>query len=306
MHDPSERAGVRLRETRERLRLSRREVSRRTGVGVLALARYERGRRVPDSVLATLARAYGVAPGEVVPSRSRSRLEVHDGEIAAGPASRPLPEDADEVAVLHEYLDLVRELRGLDPRDELPIRDADLPELAAVVGDRPQEIEDRLMALVSCTREEAQAIRRALVTRRLIAPAAGFVIGVSGLTPALAQDGAGPSTTAPTGAAPTAEIAPGPSGSPGPPPPTTAAPTTSTTAPSDASPVPEPDPEPPAPDPAPGHRGGDEGHSGSEEHRGGEGHGEDGDGSSDRAPDEPSGEDWAEIGEAVVIERDPD
>lgn len=184
------RTGDRLRSARERLGLSKSEAAGRVGLTRRELAAYEKGRwRVPETTMARLAHTYGLATGEVVPSRSASRLEVDDDHVAAGEAERVLPDDATPDEILGEYLDLVRELRGLGEDDRLPLRDADLAVLAEALGGAPERIESRLVELINCTREEAQAIRRALVKRRLVAPAAGFLLGVGSITPAVAGTG---------------------------------------------------------------------------------------------------------------------
>lgn len=181
------RTGERLRSLRRHVGVSRAEAARRTGVSRLQLAAYERGARpVPETVVASLARAYGVSPGEVVPSRSHSKLRLADGELTAGDVSRPLPTDASPEEVLDRYLDLIRELRGAGESDDLTLRGADLAALAEWLGGTPKEIERRLVELIHCTQEEARAIRRALLRRRLVVPAAGFVLGMGGLGSAAA------------------------------------------------------------------------------------------------------------------------
>lgn len=196
------RTGDRLRAARERLGLSKSEAARRVGLTRRELAAYEKGRwRVPETTMARLAKTYGLPTGEVVPSRSASRLEVAHDHVAAGEAERMLPDDATPDEVLGEYLDLVRELRGLGEHDQLPLRDADLAVLAEALGGSPERIESRLVELINCTREEAQAIRRALMKRRLVAPAAGFLLGVGTITPAVAG------ADAPDPATPAADVA---------------------------------------------------------------------------------------------------
>lgn len=188
------RTGERLRSLREHLGIGRGEASRRAGISRFQLAAYERGMvAVPDDVVACLARAYGVSAGEVVPSRSHTRLRVADGALVAGETAHPLPADATPEEVLDHYLGFIREMRGARNLDELPLRDADLDTLAEALGGTPKEIERRLVELIHCTRDEARTIRRALLRRRLVVPVAGFALGVGGLGSAAAlKDGAGP------------------------------------------------------------------------------------------------------------------
>lgn len=183
--------GERLRSLREHLGISRGEAASRAGVSRLQLAAYERGMRsVPESVVACLARAYGVNPGEVVPSRTQSKLRVDDSALVAGDTSRRLPSDATPEEVLDHYIGFIRDLRGANEMDDLPLRDGDLDALATALGGTPREIERRLVELIHCTKDEARAIRRALLRRRLVVPAAGFVLGMGGLgsAAALADD----------------------------------------------------------------------------------------------------------------------
>ncbi len=120
--------------------------------------------------------------------------------VSVGDVRRPLEGEPDVESVLERYLDAVYSLRGLRRADDLSLRDEDVEELAVALGDEPEEIERRLMQLVRCTREEARALRKALLRRRVLIPAAGVALGVGGLTPALAQSGGGdtPSTTSTT------------------------------------------------------------------------------------------------------------
>lgn len=193
------RTGDRLRAARERLGLSKREAARRVGLTRRELAAYEKGRwRVPETTMARLAHTYGLPTGEVVPSRSSSRLAVDDDHMTAGEAERALPDNATPDEILGEYLDLVRDLRGLGEDDHLPLRDADLAVLAEALGGAPERIESRLVELINCTREEAQAIRRTLMKRRLVAPAAGFLLGVGSITPAVAGTGTPSAPSAPS------------------------------------------------------------------------------------------------------------
>ena len=179
--------GERLRAARERLAISRAEAAENAGISRFELRAYEHGRRdVPESVVACLSRLYGVTPGEVVPSRSPSRLHVSDAALVAGESQHALPENATPKQVLDHYLDFIRELRGSPDRDGLPLRDADLEVLASALGDSPKQIERRLVELIHCSKEEAREIRRALLRRRLVVPAAGFLLGILGMGSAAA------------------------------------------------------------------------------------------------------------------------
>lgn len=199
---PTHSVGEHLRELRERRGLSRRGVARSIGVRWTSVASWERGRhRVPASTAPDLARVYDVEVDALRPPRRPSPIRVTPDAVSVGDVRRPLEGEPDVESVLERYLDAVYALRGLRRADDLPLRDEDVEMLATELGDDPEEIERRLMQLVRCTREEAHAVRKALLRRRVLIPAAGLALGVGGLTPALAQSGGGddkPSTTSTT------------------------------------------------------------------------------------------------------------
>lgn len=194
--------GEHLRGLRERRGLPRRRVARSVGVGWTSVASWELGRRhVPASTAPDLARLYDVEVEDLRPPRRPSPIRVTREAVSVGEVQRPLEGEPDVESVLERYLDAVYALRGLRRADDLALRDEDVEELAAALGDEPEEIERRLMQLVRCTREEARTLRKALLRRRVLIPAAGVALGVGGLTPALAQSGGGddtPSTTSTT------------------------------------------------------------------------------------------------------------
>lgn len=193
--------GEHLRELREQRGLSRRRVARSVGVRWTSVASWERGRRhVPASTAPDLVRLYGVEVEDLRPPRRPSPIRVTPEAVSVGDIRRALEGEPDVESVLERYLDAVYTLRGLRRADDLSLRDEDVEVLATELGDDPEEIERRLMQLVRCTREEARAVRKALLRRRVLIPAAGVALGVGGLTPALAQSGGGdtPSTTSTT------------------------------------------------------------------------------------------------------------
>src|SRR5688572_13310657 len=186
-------------EHRRERGLSARQVATAAGVRRQELRAFELGRHsVPDPVLHELAEVYGVETHELLPVRGPSPVAVEDRRISVGPATRELPEDATTDEVLERYLSAVSELRGRLPGDLTGLRDADVALLSDVLGDTCDEIEDRLMRLIACTRAEARAIRKALVKRRLLVPAAGLLLGAGTVAPAAAGSSTSPPDTATT------------------------------------------------------------------------------------------------------------
>jgi transcriptional regulator with XRE-family HTH domain len=173
------RLGELLGNARQSAGLSRREAASVAGVTPQAIRAYERGSEsVPDDVAEKLAAAYGCSLATLLPSRGVDPVSLEPGRLHVGSASAPLGSDdppSDEV--LRSYLGLLYELRDAKPGSELPLRDRDLDALAAALGDDPETIEVRLVELMDVTREEAAAMRATLFRRRLLLPAAGFVLG---------------------------------------------------------------------------------------------------------------------------------
>lgn len=297
-------SGDRLRRLREERGRSLRSVARAVGVRPRDLRHFEGGRRpVPADVRERLAGALDVPVAELVPVRGPSEIEVADGAVKVGPVERRLSERPTSDDVLGGYLHMVYELRGLRPGDPLPLRDEDLDHLARALGDDAATIESRLIELIGCSAAEAERLRKILMRRRLVVPAAGVALGVAGLNAGALADALGGSDadeTRPTTTTqvfePAAVDAPVPTTAP----PTTAPPTTSAPPPPTTAAV-EADPgverEPVIGDPLVIER--DDVQAGSNDDV------EIGDPLViEREPEEPTpGE--VEIGEALVIERDP-
>jgi len=74
---------------------------------------------------------------------------------------------------------MIYEARGARPGQRIALRDEDLDVLAGLVGDDPNEVECRLIELMECTPEEARSLRALLFRRRVVAAAAGIVLGLA-------------------------------------------------------------------------------------------------------------------------------
>jgi transcriptional regulator with XRE-family HTH domain len=191
---PTGRVGERLVQARREAGMGRWRASRVAQISRSNLVRMERGRmRPPDGTLIALCRTYDVAVSWLVPERSGNEVVVGAGRIEVAGRTRVLSggdgdgERAVE-AVLASYLAIVRELRGVAAGGLVSLRDEDLVALARSLGDTPSEIEARLVDLMKLSREEARAVRRELLKRRVAVPAAGLLLATAAVTGAL--DGA--------------------------------------------------------------------------------------------------------------------
>ncbi|HVM40196.1 MAG TPA: helix-turn-helix transcriptional regulator, partial [Acidimicrobiia bacterium] len=184
---PAERIGRRLLAMRRQSGLSARSAAALLGVSRADLRAFELGKSAaPHAVLDRLASIYGCRPSDLVDERNGEAVDVAPSHVQVGSAARRLSPEASDEEVLRQYLSAVYELRSLRPGSDLPLRDADLALLADVLGDTTDEIEARLVELIHCSRDEARAIRRALLRRRLAIPATGLLIGAGAFTPAAA------------------------------------------------------------------------------------------------------------------------
>ncbi len=254
---PPERVGAALADQRRRRGLTRRAAAERAGLNARRLKAYELGRaRVPDDDLERLAAAYELPATALLPTRSTVRFDTERSTLRVGDRVRRVDDiDSGSFGVLKEYLELVYELRNTSRLERIPLRDDDLDALARAFGPDSETIEQRLMDLMDITHDEAVAMRRVILRRRLAMPAAGLMMGAGVLTgfewgnPAAAEgrveavvvDGASTSATEPivaSGPLPTdggADPALQPAGTDEPPAP-------------EPPPAPEESPEPPAQD----------------------------------------------------------
>ncbi|HUF33064.1 MAG TPA: helix-turn-helix domain-containing protein [Acidimicrobiales bacterium] len=208
---PPARIGWHLQRAREAVGLSVDDASASTGLTVATITDLEHGRRllsVADHD--RLATAYGVEGSALIPPRTPVVVDEAARVIRLGEREADLGDEAD---VLASYLSLVYDVRGAQPGKRIPLRDEDIDALAAVVGDDPDQIEDRLIELMGCTRDEARSLRALLLRRRVIGSAAALVLGVSGVAALAAQLGSGSDAPAPSEPA-TSAAAPSPAAAP--------------------------------------------------------------------------------------------
>jgi hypothetical protein len=85
------------------------------------------------------------------PESKRLRIDEH---------VRRVDDPSQPNQVYGAYLALLYAVRGAKPGEQLPLRTADLEALLLLVGDDPETIEKRLIALMGCTADEAEGPRR--------------------------------------------------------------------------------------------------------------------------------------------------
>jgi hypothetical protein len=136
--------------------------------------------------------------------RGANWLHVDRGRISI--AGQPVSADA----ALASYAAVLGAVRGAMPGEPLELRSEDLVVLAATLGTDDRDVENRIRALLGCSRAEARRIHRELIRRRLLRPVAALAVGsllVWGPAAAARSDRPkllpAPSTTATTAAATT-------------------------------------------------------------------------------------------------------
>lgn len=132
------------------------------------------------------------------PGRTELVIDLDTGTISAGPHTGQVGNAGDTDAVLVGYLDLVYEMRGLEPGAHVPIRQLDLDVLSTALGAATGELEDRLDAFMVV--DAASGSRRWV---RIIVPAAAagvLAIGAVALLQTSSGDGESePTTDVPAG-----------------------------------------------------------------------------------------------------------
>jgi transcriptional regulator with XRE-family HTH domain len=177
---PPGRLGELLRAARKRRGLKRKQVAARTGTTADQLRAYERGTlEIPADVCTRLVECYG------------------DDLLAHVPRREPLPVTAagSEDEILTDFVQLVRRLRRAKPGAPLPLRAADVAALASALDADPGTIEQRIMDVLGCSRDEARTLHRELLRRKIVLPVAGLaasVVAIAGVQAAQASSGRPP------------------------------------------------------------------------------------------------------------------
>jgi transcriptional regulator with XRE-family HTH domain len=163
---PPRRLGVLLRAARKRRGWKRKEAAVHAGTTAEKLRAYERGmRRIPAEVCTRLAECYGDDLLAHIPQRDP--LDVSTLTAVSG-----------EDETLTDFVQLVRRLRRAKPGEPLPLRATDVAALASALDADPETIEQRIVDVLGCSREEARALHRELLRRRVVLPVAGLAASV--------------------------------------------------------------------------------------------------------------------------------
>src|SRR3954471_1209416 len=172
---PPGRLGELLRAARKRRGLKRKQVAAATGITADELRAYERGTaEIPADVCTRLVECYG------------------DDLVAHVPQRAPLDvaPNASEDEVLTDFVQLVRRLRRASTGEPLPLRAADVAALASAFDADPATIEQRIIDVLGCSRDEARALHRELLRRKIVLPVAGLaasVVAIAGVQAAQAS-----------------------------------------------------------------------------------------------------------------------
>ena len=172
---PPERLGLLLAEARTRQGLGLSEVAERIGSDLDAtqLMALESGAlEVDRSVIEELSRAYGVEPDTLVPPRSALIIDLNEGYLRAGPDIALLTDGAGRDAVLDRYLDMVWELRSVQPGTIVPLRGADIAALSAQLGADPEVLESQLRRMMTARSQRS--------TTKVLIGLAAAVLAVTG------------------------------------------------------------------------------------------------------------------------------
>jgi hypothetical protein len=103
--------------------------------------------------------------------RGANWLHVDRGRISM--AGQPVSPDA----ALASYAAVLGAVRSAMPGEPLELRSEDLVVLAAALGTDDRDVENRIRALLGCSRAEARRVHRELIRRRLLRPVAALAAG---------------------------------------------------------------------------------------------------------------------------------
>ncbi len=93
-------------------------------------------------------------------------FDPETGGLRIGDHVRRVQDPSEPTQVYGAYLSLLYAVRGAKPGEQLPLRSADLEALLLIVGDDPETIEKRLIALMGCTADEAKVLGGILLRHR--------------------------------------------------------------------------------------------------------------------------------------------
>lgn len=190
------RLGKLLRDARKRRGWTRQQAAKAAGIKPGRLRDYERGAKdIPAPVCERLAEEYGDDLAAHVPVRVPLRADAD--WLVVGPYEDPLMTGSPD-EVIRDYITIVKRLRKAKGGAPLALRAGDLVTLAAALGTERDDIEARIAEALGCSREEARALHREMLRRRVVLPVAGLAAGVAAMASVAYAQPSTPSTgTAP-------------------------------------------------------------------------------------------------------------
>ncbi len=162
---PPERVGLLLADARTRRGLTLEDACRLSGVLEPAeLMALEGGAiTVGEEVFDALAGLYGVSTADLVPPRDHLVVDLCEGYLRAGGEMTLLTSGVGRHDVLSRYLEMIWEMRCVEPGSEVPLRDADLEVLGESFETDPGALRTELLRMM---RERVRSVpkRRVLVS----------------------------------------------------------------------------------------------------------------------------------------------
>jgi hypothetical protein len=151
MEAPPERVGLLLADARTRRGLRLADVTDRLcgSLEPAELMALESGAfAVEADVLAELSMIYGVSPQDLVPPRDHLVVDRAEGYMRAGQDMTLLDRGVGRHDLLSRYLEMIWELRAVEPGSEVPLRDADLVVLGESLESDAVDVRRDLTALM--------------------------------------------------------------------------------------------------------------------------------------------------------------
>lgn len=151
MEAPPERVGLLLADARTRRGMRLAEVTERLGGSLepADLMALESGAfAVASDTFAELSGLYGVSPQDLVPPRDHLVVDRAEGYMRAGQDMALLENGVGHHDLLSRYLEMIWELRAVEPGSEVPLRDADLVVLGESLESDAVDVRRDLTALM--------------------------------------------------------------------------------------------------------------------------------------------------------------
>ncbi|MFV0315687.1 MAG: hypothetical protein ACK5O2_01835 [Microthrixaceae bacterium] len=188
---PPERIGLLLADARTRRGLGLAEACRLSGVLEPAeMMALEGGAFTVDSeTFEALSGLYGVSPSDLVPPRDHLVVDLREGYLRAGGEISLLSDGVGRHDVLSRYLEMIWEIRSVDPGTDLSLRVADMEVLGESFDDSPASVRRDLLAMMG------EQIRSAPRRRVLVSLGAAIAVVTGGVL--MWQAASGPAAAEP-------------------------------------------------------------------------------------------------------------